>query len=1222
MEKSKGNTSHKRLSATIILFLVLTLTILSTNIVAAAEFDNVLRYEQDDMKVVVKNWFGLTTLGTAELKSHTSVNEVVRYGYGAEETVMYYDFEGWELYEDGLGDVIFTNQTSGKVIEKDYYFVEWVSYQVEITDYDKSCTGLTLEQANKCTPNIIGTHMETRWRWERLQTKDITNSRIGIKTFVDKDDYIDAIWTIAGKKIGKHAVWTAGLNVDLNNYYKLDESANPVVDSVGNINATASGTAPTVFGIINGAQVFERVNNDIITADSNLGIIGTASRSISVWVNKSADGTTQRIAGYGGACAEVELFGMFFGAGNLIEVGHYGGEDWATGTTVTADLTWHHIVLTYDGTNDYVFLDGAYIDSKSVTISTTDGAFTIGGLSTCLSGNRMDGSIDEVGIWSRNLSGSEVSDLYNGGVGISFTTDFTIAPVITLNDPTNNTVFLTNNISFNCTGSDNQNLVNVSFILDGVVNQTNTPANDTLTNFGKTLSTTEHNWTCRAADNESGVTTADTRFIDINISVDTELITPGNNQNFTSGTDINFTINSTPLNQDLVSVNMTVWFSNGTVALTNSSDLSGSVEVQTNLTSTLQEAPYIWGAETIGTLTANVTGNQTFEVHMTPLIVIINEPTGLLGVIESNTFDLSWNIEEDGQNLSTHVTNCSFTYNGVQTYLPNISVCVETNSTTFAYVTGVNSLVFTAEDAFGFVTNETTTWDVAITLNQQTFDTTSYETELNNFTANITYNESRWSSITANLIYNSTTNPATQVGTGNTINFTETIARLFSPPNVKPFHWNFRLTNVTGTFDLNTTSQNQTEQPILFINCNATAETRYLNISFKDEGNLSILNASIPTATLIHTLGNFDVSKTLTYINNTENTTFAFCLDPPNRTLHVSSTFQYTSGGYQQRVIESNDTFTNSVTDTILFLLANADGLFVTFQVINIAEQPLADVLINVSRIIDGVNTIVGTGLTNDAGAKTFWLNPNFLHTILAFKTGFSQFSTSLFPDQTSYTINLGGGAIPEEQDYTKGITTDVFPKGSLLDNDTTIVFNLTLVSTFWDVTQFGFVLKDASDNVFDVQTDSSNGGTVTTNLNTLSNTSIIMEYFWVIEGNFTNATRSWIVFDDTTDDSWSIKVFFTDLLAFVDDGMFGLDNFGLALITFLTIFIFTGIVSLRFGISSPSAVVTLLFSLVLFFDVGLGLMENLNPIGAVPFFPTILMGLILTGVLLKDGIR
>ena len=117
------------------------------------------------------------------------------------------------------------------------------------------------------------------------------------------------------------------------------------------------------------------------------------------------------------------------------------------------------------------------------------------------------------------------------------------------------------------------------------------------------------------------------------------------------------------------------------------------------------------------------------------------------------------------------------------------------------------------------------------------------------------------------------------------------------------------------------------------------------------------------------------------------------------------------------------------------------------------------------------------------------------------------------------------------------------------------------------------------------------------------------------------NATRTWIIFEDV-DTGWSIKTFFSDLTTYIDSDMFGLDNFGLAILTFFIIFITTGIMSYKFGISDIKTISVLLFTLVLFFDVGLGLMDGLNPINAVPHFPTIFVGIILLGILIREGLR
>jgi len=65
-------------------------------------------------------------------------------------------------------------------------------------------------------------------------------------------------------------------------------------------------------------------------------------------------------------------------------------------------------------------------------------------------------------------------------------------------------------------------------------------------------------------------------------------------------------------------------------------------------------------------------------------------------------------------------------------------------------------------------------------------------------------------------------------------------------------------------------------------------------------------------------------------------------------------------------------------------------------------------------------------------------------------------------------------------------------------------------------------------------------------------------------------------------------------------------------------IFGFAGIMSYQYGLTSSGAIVFIIFSAVLFFDVGLGIMPN--PIGAVPHFITFFMAIALVGVIIKEA--
>ena len=84
----------------------------------------------------------------------------------------------------------------------------------------------------------------------------------------------------------------------------------------------------------------------------------------------------------------------------------------ATGL-ITAGI-WHHVVGTWDGSTARVYVDGVLVDS--LTAGSGPGSSTADlhiGADPAFPGTRdFKGLIDEVAIWSRTLSDSEIADLY------------------------------------------------------------------------------------------------------------------------------------------------------------------------------------------------------------------------------------------------------------------------------------------------------------------------------------------------------------------------------------------------------------------------------------------------------------------------------------------------------------------------------------------------------------------------------------------------------------------------------------------------------------------------------------------------------------------------------------------------------------------------------------------------------------------------------------------
>lgn len=94
-----------------------------------------------------------------------------------------------------------------------------------------------------------------------------------------------------------------------------------------------------------------------------------------------------------------------------------------TGANTLATGTWYHLVFTYDSTGGSAvgYVNASVDGSISVfgTLPINTGEMRIGSQSNA-AGREFNGIIDEVGIWSRALTSTEVTSLYNSGAGLQY----------------------------------------------------------------------------------------------------------------------------------------------------------------------------------------------------------------------------------------------------------------------------------------------------------------------------------------------------------------------------------------------------------------------------------------------------------------------------------------------------------------------------------------------------------------------------------------------------------------------------------------------------------------------------------------------------------------------------------------------------------------------------------------------------------------------------------
>jgi len=178
-----------------------------------------------------------------------------------------------------------------------------------------------------------------------------------------------------------------------------------------------TGLFGTTAGNFDGSNDYVSIRNK---SDYNMG----KNFSFSAWVLPTAVGSSSG-SDVGGkfysASSPYVSFGIEFMSDYTFAFGTGATDNTYSNTTRTSRVyinRWYHLVATYDGVVKKIYLNGDLSGSTSYTksIAYNDGNISVGCWYGSLPNNCIRGKIDEVALWSRALSASEVKDLYRKGV--------------------------------------------------------------------------------------------------------------------------------------------------------------------------------------------------------------------------------------------------------------------------------------------------------------------------------------------------------------------------------------------------------------------------------------------------------------------------------------------------------------------------------------------------------------------------------------------------------------------------------------------------------------------------------------------------------------------------------------------------------------------------------------------------------------------------------------
>lgn len=203
-------------------------------------------------------------------------------------------------------------------------------------------------------------------------------------------------------------------------YYKLDEASGNAADATGNGNTLVNtGTVGYVAGKINNGVDFTNTAGKHLKVESNLGLTSTSSSTVNFWVKY--DTNTGYLIDWFTQSGAQRRYIIYFDGTQHFRTYFQAVDNPAIGPALSSS-TWYMCTLVITTGSSALFYINATSYGSPGGMSNGGGAlnrFSIGGAGDS-DGAPADAIFDEVGVWDRALSGSEITELYNAGAGTQY----------------------------------------------------------------------------------------------------------------------------------------------------------------------------------------------------------------------------------------------------------------------------------------------------------------------------------------------------------------------------------------------------------------------------------------------------------------------------------------------------------------------------------------------------------------------------------------------------------------------------------------------------------------------------------------------------------------------------------------------------------------------------------------------------------------------------------
>jgi hypothetical protein len=224
--------------------------------------------------------------------------------------------------------------------------------------------------------------------------------------------------------INGHCQATSGLCSDLRLLMHFDQNLSTTPDSSENgNNGVITGATWTSSGRFGGAFHYDGINDYISLSSSPLTNFGQSS--VCMWIN------LENITWAGGSYSQTFL-NLYLNDSNQLRMGNnenspggaffasyaYSGTEYGRSTAAGAlsSNSWRHVCYTFNRTTLNIYVGGTIPSTSTNTFAR--GAYNLIGSRATVSGF-VNGTIDDLAIWNRSLTSTEISSIYSSGSAIS-----------------------------------------------------------------------------------------------------------------------------------------------------------------------------------------------------------------------------------------------------------------------------------------------------------------------------------------------------------------------------------------------------------------------------------------------------------------------------------------------------------------------------------------------------------------------------------------------------------------------------------------------------------------------------------------------------------------------------------------------------------------------------------------------------------------------------------